>query len=82
MYFFSFVIYVFSTNEIHIDGYVFFLQESDCLKLINHDRKILELEEPTATWFVDVIRYSGLVDLYSSAYMTINHDIQATFVER
>lgn len=44
-----------STKEIHIDAYVFFLHECDCLKIINHFRKILELSHLTIAWFIYAI---------------------------
>lgn len=51
-------------------------------KMINHNRKILELPHPTTTWFIDVIRYFSLVDFCSSTYVTINPNTHATFAER
>lgn len=60
---------------------IFYFYRSTCLKSVNHSRKILELPQPTIVWFVDVIHYFNLVDLCSVAYMTINHNMHATFVE-
>ncbi|XP_050889853.1 uncharacterized protein LOC127095166 [Lathyrus oleraceus] len=58
------------------------LNESPCLKLVNHNRKILDLENSVADWFGDVICYSGLVGLCVVSYMTINHGMQTSFAER
>lgn len=53
-----------------------------CLKSVNHDRKILDLEQSDVDWFRNDILYSGLASLCDVLYMTINHGMRATFAER
>ncbi|XP_058734274.1 protein MAIN-LIKE 1-like [Vicia villosa] len=65
----------------HAARHVWHVEERDCLKIIKHDRKILEFSLPTDAWFGDVIRYYGLAGLCSSTYVTINHDMQVAFAE-
>lgn len=61
---------------------IFLYKSVKCLKSVNHNKKILDLAQPTANWFRDAICYSGIVGLCSPAYITINHDMQVTFAKR
>lgn len=61
---------------------IFFLQKCMCLKLVNYDWKILELEQPIVAQFFNVTRYSGLVRLCFVVCMTINHNMQTTFAKK
>lgn len=49
--------------------------------MINHSKKILELAQPSASWFVNAIRYFDLGSLCFVAYVIIKHDMRANFVE-
>lgn len=51
------------------------------MKFVNHNRKI-HLYQSEAEWFLSVIWYSSLVDLYFSGYKTISHGTQGAFAER
>lgn len=75
-------IYIFSQLIKSILIMFYFFQECDWLKMINHQRKILQLPEPSCRWFGDVIRYSGLAGSCSSTRVTINQDMHGDFVER
>lgn len=50
---------------------MFFKQECECLKSVNHTRNILKLYHSKDDWFQSVIWYSGLVDLCSYDVYTI-----------
>lgn len=59
-----------------------FWHKCQCLKLVNHDIKILDLAQPNADWFRNAIYYYGLVGLCVVAYMTIHHGMHAAFAVR
>lgn len=59
-----------------------FLQKRPCLKSVNHERKILKLEQSEDEWFKNVLRYFWLVGLCVIAFTTINYDMQEGFIER
>src|SRR3954465_12699573 len=50
--------------------------------MVNHTRKIFSLFKPTAEWFNDAVRGSGLSGLCMTGYTTISHGMQGAFVER
>ncbi|XP_058734877.1 protein MAIN-LIKE 1-like [Vicia villosa] len=50
--------------------------------MVNHTRKIFSLFKPTAGWFNDAVRGSGLSGLCMTCYTTISHGMQGAFVER
>src|SRR3954463_9556252 len=50
--------------------------------MVNHARKVFSLFKPTAEWFNDAVRGSGLSGLCMTGYTTISHDMQGAFVER
>src|SRR4051812_42734866 len=50
--------------------------------MANHTRKIFSLFKPTAEWFNDAVRGSGLSGLCMTGYTTISHGMQGAFVER
>lgn len=51
---------------------IFFLQERDPKKFINHGRKIANLPQPNEDWFQTVLSLPGLKDLCMTDYSTIN----------
>src|SRR4051812_39869504 len=50
--------------------------------MVNHAWKIFSLFKPTAEWFTDHVRGSGLSGLCMTGYTTISTDMQGAFVER
>src|SRR3954470_3939104 len=50
--------------------------------MVNHTRKFFSLFKPTAEWFNDAVRGSGLSGLCMTGYSTISHGMQGAFVER
>src|SRR4051812_23280879 len=50
--------------------------------MVSHTRKIFSLFKPTAEWFNDAVRGSGLSGLFMTGYTTISHGMQGAFVER
>ncbi|XP_058773042.1 protein MAIN-LIKE 1-like [Vicia villosa] len=50
--------------------------------MVNHARKVFSLFKPTAEWFNDAVRASGLSGLCMTGYSTISHGMQGAFMER
>ncbi|XP_050895819.1 uncharacterized protein LOC127102495 [Lathyrus oleraceus] len=61
---------------------LFFLQDSDPLKFINHGRNITCLHQPNDEWFQTNLSLFGMKDLCKTVYIKVNHDILNAFVER
>ncbi|XP_058782689.1 protein MAIN-LIKE 1-like [Vicia villosa] len=70
------------TYHDHVARRIWEEEEREPLKMVNHARKIFSLFKPTAEWFNDSVRASGLSGLCMTGYTTISHSMQGAFVER
>lgn len=52
------------------------------MKIINHERKITDLLQPTNEWFQVALSLSRMKDLHKTDYVMVNHMMLNVFVER
>lgn len=80
---FTFMLHLFHTDWVALDVDIYvFLQELEAIKSVNHARKILNLGQNAYAWFQYVVHYSRLRCLCATRYMTINHGMLGSIMER